>query len=237
MTNLQREIVSVHDLTPEQKDSMYQLMHNYYSHVHRDSFDHDLSEKNWVLMLREESGQEIAGFSTQMLFPFRHQGKELRILFSGDTIIRKEHWGSMALSLLFGELMIRILKEFGEHELYWLLISKGLRTYKYLPAFFLEYYPCSKCPTPPEIQELMHALGIFKFADSYSPEKGIILADREGQYLKPEYHADAKPSKPHEVFFYKANPGYIRGDELLCLTRLSLDNINPFIKRQISKYQ
>jgi hypothetical protein len=83
-----------------------------------------------------------------MLFPFNFDGRDMRILFSGDTIIMKEYWGSMALSLLFGELMIRLLKEYEDKEIYWMLISKGLRTYKYLPSFFLEYYPCSDKPTP-----------------------------------------------------------------------------------------
>ena len=234
--DLIHKIEEVNRLSPEQKERMYELMCIHYSNNKRELFDRDLSEKDWVLMLQSNTNQEIVGFSTQKLFPFTFREKSVRVLFSGDTIIQKEHWGSMALSLLFGKLMIRILYEYKKDEIYWMLISKGLRTYKYLPAFFIDYYPCYDKETPSEMQELMHALAKYRFSESYIPETGIVKADQNAQYLKEEYHALARPSKEHELFFFEANPGYARGDELVCLTRLSLDNINPFIRRVLKKY-
>lgn len=234
--SIQGEITEVSKLDSGQKDAMFSLMYSYYANTNREAFDHDLSEKNWVLMLTDKESGKIAGFSTQMLFPFTYKGKELGILFSGDTIIQKEHWGSLNLSLLFGQLMIRLSKEHGGMELYWLLISKGLRTYKFLPTFFLEYYPCFDKPTPPAIRDLMDQLGESRYPGQYDREHGIVKAKDHGQFLKEEFQAEAKASKKHEEFYYNMNPGYNRGDELLCITRLSIDNINPFIKRLISKY-
>jgi len=230
------KIVHVHELSERQKEEMYSLMCRYYENTFREKFYSDLSEKQWVLMILDSQTHEIAGFSTQVVFPFIHNQTEYQVLFSGDTIIKKEHWGSMTLTLLFGELMIKLIREYEDKNLYWLLISKGLRTYKYLQSFYIDYYPSYKNVTPRPVQSLMHALGGYEFGDLYDETRGIVKATGMGQYLKEEYHAAAKASKSHEIFFCKANPGYIRGDELLCLTRLSFDNINPYISRVISKY-
>jgi hypothetical protein len=82
----------------------------------------------------------------------------------------------------------------------------------------------------------MHVLGEYKYPDSYIRKTGVIAANKNSQFLKPEYQPEAKPVKKHEVFFNTKNPGYAKGDELVCLTKLSMENINPFIKRLISKY-
>jgi len=228
---LNRKITNVQVLTEAQKDQMFLLMEAYYGNSKRNDFDRDLKEKNWVLLLTEEDSGNIAGFSTQMLIPFQQNGQEVLVLFSGDTIISKEHWGSMALSLCFGELMLKLLDEYPDSLLYWMLISKGLRTYKYLPTFFIDYYPCYDKETPKFILELMRYLGEMKYPGAYDESRGIIEAKSDGQFLKQEFQPEANPKKPHEVFFYKANPGYNKGDELFCLAQLSMDNINPFIKR------
>jgi len=232
---LKRKISGIEELTEVQKKQMFHLMELYYGNSKRTEFDRDLKEKNWVLLLTEEESGKIAGFSTQKLIPSHKNGNQALVLFSGDTIIAKEHWGSMALSLCFGELMLKLLNEYPESSLYWMLISKGLRTYKYLPTFFINYYPCYDKEIPDEILKLMHYLGELKYPGMYNSEKGIIEAKSDGQFLKQEYEPQVNSKKPHEVFYYKANPGHYKGDELLCLAQLSMDNINPFIKRILKK--
>ncbi len=228
-----RKIINVEDLSKEQKDSMFFLMYNFYSNTKRETFDDDLQEKDWVLMLFEKHTQLIVGFSTQMLFSYYFNNKEIKVLFSGDTIIHRDYWGSMGLSLIFGELMIRLINKYENHELYWLLISKGVRTYKYLPAFFIEFFPVFNKKTPDDIKQLMTLLGKKKFPKLYDTKTGIVRAKKNAQFLKTDYQPKREPRKKHEIFFYKSNPNFISGDELLCITRLSINNINPFIKRMI----
>lgn len=226
-----RQRIDVSELTAIQKDRMFFLMNNHYGNTLRNNFEYDLQEKDWVLMLLNEETMEMVGFSSQMLIKTMFNGKEIGVLFSGDTIIDKEHWGSMALSISFGELMIDLIDANKDMEIYWMLVSKGIRTYKYLQIFFMEYYPNYKINTPKEISELIDYLGFLRYPDSYDKTKGIVKAAQESQYLKEGYQADAKPKKQHEVFFTQINPGYLNGDELICIAKLSLDNLNPFMRR------
>jgi hypothetical protein len=131
--------------------------------------------------------------------------------------------------------MIDLLKAHPDTPLYWLLISKGLRTYKYLPTCFIEYYPHWQNETPQNISQLMNQLGKYRFNEFYNPDTGIVSARENGQYLKDEFQPSIKTDKPYESFFYNKNPGYMKGDELLCLTRLSLENILPDILAALSR--
>jgi len=233
---LDRKIIEVATLTQAERDRMFQLMETHYGNTRLEDFERDLKEKEWVLFLTDADTGQIAGFSTQKLIHLEHNGKPIVALFSGDTVIEKDHWGSMALSLCFGELMLKLINKYTESTIYWMLISKGLRTYKYLPIFFLNYYPCHDKETPEDILQLRDTLGYMLFPDSYNKESGIIKAKADGQFLKEDFQAEPKEKKPHEIFFFEKNPGCHEGDELICLAELSMDNLNAFIKRILSKY-
>ena len=93
------EILSQSALSPEQRGRMFELLSAHYENVDRERFDVDLSEKHWVILLTLEATGEIVGFSTQMLYP--HDGPDGRVIvvFSGDTVVEKEHWGGLELPL------------------------------------------------------------------------------------------------------------------------------------------
>jgi len=230
---MKRTIINTGDLNLSQKNDMFALMNHYYDNTRRTDFDRDLQEKDWVLMLLEESSLEVLGFSTQQVFMVNWKNQKVVVLFSGDTIIRREYWGSMGLIMAFGELMLHVLDRYKEKEVYWMLLTKGLRTYKYLPTFFKTYYPMPDESTPPEIQDLINVLGYLRYPGSYVTETGIVKASKDGQYLKEAYHPKVRSTKATDAFFYKANPGFAKGDELLCVTRLHLDNLTTFIKRKL----
>ena len=48
---------------------------------------------------------------------------------------------SPSLAGSFGHFMLRMLKEHRGTPVYWFLISKGYRTYRFLPVFFNRFYP------------------------------------------------------------------------------------------------
>jgi hypothetical protein len=91
--------------------------------VSEQQFLADLHAKQWAILLYDND--QLCGFSTQVLFDFPHQGRLTRILFSGDTIIDKNHWGSLALSVTWGRLMLSLQATSPNTGLYWLLTSSG----------------------------------------------------------------------------------------------------------------
>lgn len=203
----------------------------HYANTFPDDFTRDLYNKSEVILLFDSTSDELVGFSTQHIFPFKISGKEILVLFSGDTIIRKEYWGSLQLSIAFGEIMTNAINENPDREFYWMLNPKGARTFKFLPVYFIEYYPNHKIRTPDDIKSIIDALGYHLYPERYDPIHGVIRALPEGQYLRKEFHQSEITSNKALNSFFSLNPGYVNGDEIVCLTRLSYDNIRPYIKK------
>jgi len=219
-------ICKIEALTETDIDCMYLLMAEFYDHMDRDIFLADLKAKDWCIVLRNEE-DNILGFSTQKLLEIPVNGETIYGIFSGDTIIHKNHWGSMELFRVFARHFFDMADRYP--RLYWFLISKGYKTYKLLPTFFREFYPNFKEETPPEIQAVMDAFGLFCYPDCYSPEDGVIHYRAVKDRLK-EGVADLTPERlrdPHIAYFETANPGYRDGDDLVCLTILNRNNLIP----------
>jgi hypothetical protein len=231
------EVVETENITTSQKEEMFHLLDRHYNNVRWSDFITDLSEKHQVILLRTPENHQMVGFSTQLtLFPELNSGiPGCVVIFSGDTIIAQEYWGSVALPMAFLQLITKIQKQHPGKKIYWMLISKGLRTYKFLSVFLKEYYPNFQSATPPPIQQLMHYLGHQKFGLKYDPEIGIIKASTESQSLKPQFQPTENKENAVARFFYEKNPGYQKGDELLCLAELSEYNLHPFVKRLINQ--
>ncbi len=225
------QIIPIEELKQNTIDKMFQLMEMHYENTFREKFESDLAEKKWVITLVDCSNEELAGFSIQMTFMHPYQSKDALIIFSGDTIIKKEYWGSPGLTIGFCELMLKLIRENSGKQLYWMLISKGIRTYKFLPAFLKEYYPNFEKQTPFEVKELMDSMGLKKFGEQYDITSGVVVASLNSQFLKADFQPKKEKLQKFEDFFYKINPGFYKGDELLCIAELSLSNLNPYIIR------
>lgn len=216
------KIIAPAELDAVQKDRMFQLMATHYDGVKPDVFLQDLQEKDAVILLEEEG--EVIGFSTQKII----ETHGIRAVFSGDTIIGRAHWGTQQLSRAFA-------RHFFSHPdgpLYWFLISKGYKTYKYLPTFFRTFYPRYDQETPADMKMLLDALGQRLYPDTYCPKTGVITYGEKKDRLKPELvDLSAREGDPHYDFFVQANPNFASGDDLACITLLSRDNLRKGTER------
>lgn len=226
-------ITPVTDVSEKYVCEMLRLMQVYYSNVSPVQFVRDLKEKDWVIILEEDGC--ICGFSTQMLFDHDVYGHWIKVIYSGDTVIDKSHWRSLALPVAWGRLVISIITEFPNHELYWLLTSKGYKTYRFLPVFFQEFYPSYMKEAPVFEKALLCSLGKRKFGNRFDPESCVIRASNGAQCLWPGVAdiTEARRNNKDIAFFEKTNPGYAKGDELVCIARCHEENINPFIMRRL----
>lgn len=230
---LESQIIAVKELRPDDIAQMLRLMQEHYQGVNESQFVADLNAKQWVILLRDLAG--LCGFSTQVLFDHAIEGRAVRILFSGDTVIEKKHWGSMALPVAWGRLMLSLRREKPDTNLYWLLTSKGYKTYRFLPVFFREFYPCCNQAAPAFEQNLLQSLAFQRFGNRFDPATGVLRAKAGDQHLREGIaELDARRLRdPHVAFFQKQNPGHERGDELVCLARFDPDNLTPYILRQL----
>jgi hypothetical protein len=232
---IESTLVPAAAVTPARRDEMLTLMQRYYENVTRAGFLADLAEKQWVIMLLDPQTDALSGFSTQMLLEVEVDGAPVKSLFSGDTIVSRDHWGESALARGWSRLVLELIDRCAPAALYWFLISKGYRTYRFLPLFFREFYPRYDVLTPDWARRLIDAFGRYKFADAYDAAAGVVRAKAAKDRLRPGV-ADLTAERlrdPHVRFFAERNPGHARGEELCCLARLARDNITPAACRVI----
>jgi hypothetical protein len=229
------ELTRAAKLTPLERNAMFALMQRHYDNVARGRFDADLAEKDWVILLRDRDTGVIGGFSTQMLLDAEVQGRPIRALFSGDTIVDRDRWGDSALAHVWGRLALSLIDRHTEIPLYWFLISKGYRTYRFLPVFFHEFYPRHDCLTPLWAADVIDALARHKCPDDYDAPAGVIRAGATKDRLRPGV-ADLTAERlrdPHVRFFAAHNPGHAAGDELCCIAPLTRANFTAAAYRVV----
>ena len=84
-----------------------------------------------------------------------------------------------------------------------------------------------KILTQDRLKELLNydpATGIVRFREGATPLRaGVAEVGEE------------RRRNPHIRFFLERNPGHVRGDELVCLTRLGVDNFTPAGRRMAAR--
>jgi len=232
VANLFAQVLERNGLGAKDRMAMYGLYSQYYGGCDFKRFSRDLQEKDFVILLRNASGK-LCGFTTLVIIEFQYNGERRIALFSGDTVIHHDYWGTQILSLSWCRLAGFIKSQHPDTSLYWFLIVKGYRTYRYLPLFAKTFYPTRRSRTPQEIQAMMDLLASNKFGDAYIPNKGIIQFERSQGHLNDNWAdiPDHVSSHPDVQFFLEKNPGYINGDELVCFTELTESNLRSYALR------
>jgi hypothetical protein len=213
------------DVSKAMRETMYALFTRCFDCVSRERFEADLGEKDFVVLLLDEA-DTVKGFSTQEIMTHEYEGELLNVLFSGDTVVEPECWGTHELARGWCEVAAQILRRDPARRLFWLLISKGFRTYLYLPLFFRSFLPCYVAAPVPELTRLSHSVALKKFGLDYDASCGVVRFVSSCGQLKSSLAEIpmGRASDPHVQFFLERNPGYASGDELVCLAEVSLDN-------------
>lgn len=220
------------DLTKSDIQAMFGVFSNNFEKTSPEIFERDLNNKNWVILLRDAKTGEMEGFSTLALYETEFNGESLSVVYSGDTIINREYWGTPELPRSWIHTVLEKSADMPQ-PLYWLLISSGYKTYRFLTVFYKEFYPRYDKPTPLETQAIMQHLAAQRFGSDYLPEKGIVRFAQGATPLREGVAeiTDERLRDPHVAFYIAVNPGHVNGDELVCITRVHPDNFTPAGRR------
>jgi hypothetical protein len=214
-------------LAPSLEEQMLRLMQAHFHGVSPQQFRRDLDDKNWVVLITDESGR-LRGFSTILFYATQFEAQELKVIYSGDTIVEAGARANPALARTWIEAVNRLREASGAETVYWLLLTSGFRTYRFLPVFWRTFWPRYDQPTPPDFQRLLRSLAQARFGDRFDPAHGIVRFENP-QRLRAEL-LEIPPGRladPHTAFFAQRNPGFRAGDELVCLCELSEANLTP----------
>jgi len=218
------------ELTQTQTEEMFQLLAHHFEGVTQEQFARDLTEKNWVVLIHRDT--RLVGFTTLHAYESSFDGEPVTVVYSGDTIVAPEAWGSTALARGWITAVNQLRERHPRGKYYWLLLTSGFRTYRFLPVFWCEFFPRHDTPTPDHIRRLCRHLATERFGDQFDPLDGIVRF-RHPQRLNGGLKTipAERISDPHIAFFTAHNPGHVSGDELVCLTELCPENLTAAGRR------
>ncbi len=218
-------LVATTEIGDRGRDAMFDLFSEFFRGVSKERFFADLEHKDWAVTVTDSEGG-LRGFSTFARYQTSAAGRPLQVLVSGDTVVDPSaRRSNMLARTVLGAIMT--LGGCAEVPLLWLLICSSFRTYRFLPVFLREFYPRFDLDTPPSVQELIRLLAHERWGRYFDPSSGLVVFDEPQILRQPETAvAEARRTDPNVGFFLRSNPGWLAGDELVCLAELSPENLN-----------
>ncbi|MFP4557288.1 MAG: hypothetical protein ACLFNU_10485 [Bacteroidales bacterium] len=224
-------IVPQKSFNNQDRQRLLELYQQYFDNVKPQIFFKDLKEKDWIILIQNHAGKTL-GFSTIKLIWLPVNGCEQLFLYSGDTIVKEEARGYSALSCAFVKFMFYLINKYSKTLKYWFLITKGYRTYRFLPLYFKEFFPAYyNTNIPKHYKNTLNTIGFYKFGNCYNPDNHIIKLKNDKDYLKlPMANVpESKMNDLHVKYFLEKNPGYYLGDELACIAEICESNFKPAV--------
>jgi hypothetical protein len=218
---LKRSTILMEKATSSLKQEMFELFEEYYDHVTYERFLADLNEKTHVFLFHEKGTNRLVGFSTI----YRKKMKSVApgiFLFSGDTVIHEDYWGSKALQKSFFWFILesKFLSPFS--PVYWMLMSKGVKTYLMMRKNFKASYPNKFSKNPDMFDRVLKNFYSLKYPENYLHEKGLILFQEKIGSVKQSLELPTEKIMAHQdaVYFFDVNPNWMEGDELACVAEI-----------------
>jgi hypothetical protein len=224
------DIRKISDLDTTTREGMSDLYLAHYDGSDATLFQQDLTSKTEAILVYHQ--RSLVGFTLCEIYQTTWQGHPIRIIYSGDTVVERPHWGQQALAFSWIARAGQIKRQASEIPLYWFLIVKGHRTYRYLPTFTYRFHPHWSYQDD-KLKALADWVARNKFHDAYDQSSGVIHFDCSHGHLKQAF-ANPTPrelAKESVQFFLERNPDYLHGDELVCLCELSEVNLKPLARR------
>ena len=117
-------------------------------------------------------------------------------------------------------------EEASQIPFYWFLMSKGYKTYRFLPVFFNDFYPKFNGSADQDYKSVLDTFAALKFPNNYQPERGLIVFQGKDRLKRGIADIDEKRMRDEHIrYFTQINPKWAEGDELACITRIDRDNL------------
>lgn len=232
---LRAQTIAIDDLGPLDVLRMHSLFCQYYDDHPIEQFKADLAEKDHVIVMRDRETRTIQGFSTLLQVWIEVDGRRHLGLYSGDTVVAKEYWGSPALGSSFVAYYWKMRLTHFMRPVYWFLISKGYKTYLLMANNFEFHYPRHESATPPAVDRLMDAFYGPRFGAEYDASRKLITPGQRACRLKGEVAPITTEQLVHPriAFFQSSNPCWRQGTELACIAKMNVLTPLKFFAKKI----
>ena len=216
--SLSTKILAADALSSSLISSMFTIFEKYYDFVDEHTFRSDLRKKTHVILLYHKN--KLVGFSSAFIGSVGNiKGT---VIFSGDTVLEKAHWGSKILQQAFYKLMCLSLLKSPFKPVYWMLMSKGYKTYLLMRKNFPRSFPSFEKKTPILFNKVKNIFYKEYFGQDFKEEYSLIQFSKSKGQLKPGIAdpGSCDMKDPNIKFFMESNPGFNNGDELACIAQI-----------------
>lgn len=230
-------------ISPDDIREMHTLFTGFYENADEATFLRDLSRKDGAILVRDRGTGAIRGFTTVKKVPLWDGERDATGVFSGDTILDPTCWGDRTLKDAFARYLLKLWFRSLGRPLYWLLISKGYKTYLLLAKNFASYYPRHDRPDDPKtpkFRRIVQAYAQKLFPGKFDPARGILDFGAGAQHLREEVAPiteELRQANPEIDYFERCNPGWRQGHELPCVAEISISLLRPYLAKEQRKGQ
>jgi hypothetical protein len=214
---------------------MHKVFTQYYHNADLNTFVLDMGKKTGVILLEDKIKNKIIGFTTWSELKITNNGKKSIGIFSGDTVVEKEYWGNKALQKTFVKQLLKTKIKNPKTSVFWLLISKGYKTYLLLTNNFPKHYPSYK-KNNIKLESIVDEYCNKLYPDAYNGDERLLNFGDDYQYLKDdvaEITTDMTTENPKIRHFTKLNPSWQQGTELPCVGEVSVHMMWNFVRKNI----
>lgn len=222
------ELVSTTSRTT--REACFRLLAKHFAGVTWEQFQNDFLEKKYVAILRREG--VVVGFSTMVTVPVYDRNHILhQVAFSGDTAVEFDARNSIGFGTALSSFFKENISEYGDGNVWYILISKGWRTYKAMEFMFHSFAPCPTREILTEEKEIVSAFAKMRYPSRFD-EEGLVLRSYSGDQRLSEGSPDlVVPDSMLGNFFVDKNPNFAQGDELICIANISHANFTRAFQR------
>ncbi|MFT6030019.1 MAG: hypothetical protein ACI8O8_001762 [Oleiphilaceae bacterium] len=214
---------------------MHKLFIQYYNNADLQTFVTDMGKKTGVFILEDKAQNRIVGFSTWTEMEVI-QGEQKSIgIFSGDTVVERAYWGNRELQKIFAKKLFTTKLKYPKTPVFWLLISKGYKTYLLLTNNFHQYYPCHQSHNP-KLEAIVDEYCEHLYPHAYDRKNRLLNFGNAYQHLKEDVACITEEMKNMDKnirYFEKLNPSWKQGTELPCAGEVTISMLLNFMKRKI----
>lgn len=214
---------------------MHKVFVQYYHNADLNNFVTDMGKKTGVILLQDRDSKKIIGFSTWTELEIVKNGKKSIGIFSGDTVVEKRFWGNKELQKTFVKQLLKTKIKNPNTSVFWLLISKGYKTYLLLTNNFPKHYPSHK-KNNIKLESIVDDYCEQLYPSAYNKENRLLNFGNDYQYLKDDV-AEITSNMTKENLeirhFTKLNPSWQQGTELPCVGEVSIYMMWNFMRKNM----
>jgi len=223
----------IHDISIPKMLEMHAVFSQYYHNADLATFIQDMNKKSGVFILKDKTAGRIVGFSTWNEVEIDYRGKKAIGVFSGDTIVEKEYWGNKAMHTAFAIKMLSTKLLNPSTHVFWLLISKGYKTYLLMTNNFQRFYPRHD-QHDVELEGLVDQYCNKLYPDYYQADSRILDFGDGYHALKSDVAAITSSmcaENDNIRFFNERNHEWRRGTEMPCIGEVSASALWHFFMK------